>query len=84
MKLRLIIIIATLDGPVYFEKVYVTCIYIYIYICFILCLYLLFLYRRMLRLALSAIFVLSLLKTIEGAAGNSLQVNRLSSSISVF
>ena len=59
-------------------------IYIYIYICFILCLYLLFLYRRMLRLALSAIFVLSLLKTIEGAAGNSLQVNRLSSSISVF
>ena len=38
----------------------------------------------MLRLALSAIFVLSLLKTIEGAAGNSLQVNRLSSSISVF
>ena len=59
-------------------------IYIYIYICSILCLYLLFLYRRMLRLALSAIFVLSLLKTIEGAAGNSLQVNRLSSSISVF
>ena len=59
-------------------------IYIHIYICFILCLYLLFLYRRMLRLALSAIFVLSLLKTIEGAAGNSLQVNRLSSSISVF
>ena len=38
----------------------------------------------MLRFALSAIFVLSLLKTIEGAAGNSLQVNRLSSSISVF
>ena len=59
-------------------------VYIYIYICFILCLYLLFLYRRRLRLALSAIFVLSLLKTIEGAAGNSLQVNRLSSSISVF
>ena len=35
----------------------------------------------MLSLALSAIFVLSLLKPIEGAAGNSLKVNRLSSSI---
>ena len=59
-------------------------IYVYISICFILCLYLLFSYRRMLRLALSAIFVLSLLKPIEGAAGNSLKVNRLSASICVF
>ena len=32
VKLRRIIIIATLDGPVYFEKFYGTCIYIYIYI----------------------------------------------------
>ena len=32
VKLRLIIIIATLDGTVYFEKFYVTCIYIYIYL----------------------------------------------------
>ena len=32
VKLRRIIIIAKLDGPVYFEKFYGTCIYIYIYI----------------------------------------------------
>ena len=31
VKLRRIIIIATLDGPVYFEKFYVTCIYIYLF-----------------------------------------------------
>ena len=86
VKLRRIIIIATLDGPVYFEKFYGTCIYIYIYIdiCFIRCLYLLFSYRRKLRLALSVIFVLSFLKPVEGAAGNSLKIYRLSSSISVF
>ena len=90
VKLRRIIIIAKLDGPVYFEKFYGTCIYIYIYIyiyidiCFIRCLYLLFSYRRKLRLALSVIFVLSFLKPVEGAAGNSLKIHRLSSSISVF
>ena len=90
VKLRRIIIIATLDGPVYFEKFYGTCIFIYIYIyiyidiCFIRCLYLLFSYRSKLRLALSVIFVLSFLKPVEGAAGNSLKIYRLSSSISVF
>ena len=108
VKLRRIIIIATLDGPVYFEKFYGTCIYIYLYICFIRCLYLLFSYRRklrlarciyicstqclyflfsyrrMLRLVLFVTFVLSFLKPVEGAAGNSLKIYRLSSSISVF
>ena len=34
VKLRRIIIIATLDGPVYFEKFYGTCIYIYIFVLF--------------------------------------------------
>ena len=42
VKLRRIIIIATLDGPVYFEKFYGTCIFIYIYIYIYILIFVLF------------------------------------------